>query len=417
MSENLTRRELLGLGTFVRQTEPSIRVMVAVIGAGERGRELLATLSTIPGAAVKYVCDSYESVGFQKRAMENAPKAMFVTDYKKVLDDPTVQGVFVATPTHLHKQIVLDALAAGKHVYCEAPLAHTIEEARVIAIAGRDAKTVFQAGLQNRTNAQHSQVRHFMETGCVGSVTRVEAAWNQKSSWRRTAPTPEREAALNWRQERSCANGLLGEVGLHAFDTASWLLKALPLSITGFGDERSPTAILEYPGGVRLTYNATLGSSFGGTFELFCGNQSTILIRGTRAWMFKEADASALGWEVYSKREQIGDDKGIVIVANASKILAQGLEPSRSTPDSRHTPLYFACEAFLRSVRIGREKTDATPSITKTGEGWQKTDPLARDASAEIGFAATVIAIKAHEAVQTGKKITNLREESTLSLL
>ena len=417
MSENLTRRELLGLGTFVRQTEPPTRVTVAVIGAGGRGRELLATLSTVPSAAVKYVCDNYESVGFQKRAMENAPKATFVTDYKKVLDDPAVQGVFVATPTHLHKQIVLDALAAGKHVYCEAPLAHTIEEARVIAIAGRDAKTIFQAGLQNRTNGQHHHVKHFVEIGALGPVVRVEAAWNQKSSWQRTAPSPERETALNWRLDKNRANGLLGEVGIHAIDTVSWLLNKAPLSVVGFGEERSATVIFEYPEGVRLTYSATLGSSFGGSYELLCGDQSAILLRGERAWMVKEADAHSLGWEVYARKEQVGDEKAVILVANTSKLLSEGLQPSQAPRNPQHTPLYFACEAFLRSVRIGREKTDATPSITKTGEGWQKTDPLARDASAEIGFAATVIAIKAHEAVQTGKKITNLREESTLSLL
>ena len=398
---------------------PPSPVTVAVIGANERGREMLTSLSYVKGAVVKYVCDSYESVGFQKRAMENAPKAMFVTDYKKVLDDPAVQGVFVATPTHLHKQIVLDALAAGKHVYCEAPLAHTIEEARAIAIAGRDAKTIFQAGLQNRTNGQHHHVKHFVEIGAVGNISRCTAQWNQKSTWKRTAPSPERETALNWRHDPSLSPGLIGEIGIHQIDVMSWYLRAMPLSVSGFGTgegiARTITCVVEYPEGIRLTYDATLGNSFGGTFEMLQGDQSAVVLRGARAWMFKEADAIALGWEVYARKEQVGDEQGIMLVANASKLLAQGLKPEDFVkPKPNATPLFYACDTFLQGIRVGKEKSRPSVPIHKEGETWSAPDPVAGDSSAEIGFAATVVALKANEAIKTGTKINFTKEMFTL---
>lgn len=398
---------------------PPSPVTVAVIGANERGREILTSLSYVKGAVVKYVCDTYESVGFQKRAMENAPKATFVTDYKKVLDDPAVQGVFVATPTHLHKQIVLDALAAGKHVYCEAPLAHTIEEARAVAVAGRDASTIFQAGLQNRTNPQHHHVKHFVEIGSVGSIARCTAQWNQKSSWRRTAPSSEREAALNWRHDTAISPGLIGEIGIHQVDVMSWYLKKFPLSVTGFGSgegiARTITCLVEYPGGVRLTYDATLGNSFGGTYELLQGDQSAVLLRGARAWMFKESDANALGWEVYARKEQVGDDQGIMLVANASKVLAAGLDPKDfANPKPNATPLFYACETFLKGIRVGKEKSRPTVPVVKEGETWTAPDPVAGDSSAEIGFAATVVALKANEAIKTGTKIDITQSMLTL---
>ena len=63
--------------------------------------------------------------------------------------------MIIATPTHQHKEIALDALKAGKHVYCEAPLAHTIEDARAIAQAAKAARQqIFQAGLQNRADPE-----------------------------------------------------------------------------------------------------------------------------------------------------------------------------------------------------------------------------------------------------------------------
>jgi predicted dehydrogenase len=381
-------------------------VSLAVIGAGERGKEILAALSLLPGASMKYVCDSYTSPLFQKKALENAPKATFVTDYKKVLEDKTVQGVFVATPTHLHKQIVLDAIATGKHVFCEAPLAHTIADAKEIALAGKSSKQIFQVGLHNRSNPQHRHVQHFMDMGIVGDVKRTEAGWNKKASWRRTAPTPEREAALNWRLDPTQSNGLLGEVGIHAIDTISWLLKELPLAVTGFGNEKSVTVIVEFPKEIRLTYNATLGSSFGGGYELLCGEYSSILIRGTRGWMIKE-DPRIIGWEVYNKREPLGDETGYILVANASKLISQGLEPSKNIDTNpRHTPLYFACEGFLNSIKDGEPTGRTSASVPN-----QKIKMFA---TAEAGFSATVVAIRANEAVKTGTKITNLREESTL---
>jgi predicted dehydrogenase len=394
-------------------------VTVAVIGANERGREILTSLSYVKGAVVKYVCDTYTSAGFQKKAMENAPKATYISDYKKVLDDPAVQGVFVATPTHLHKQVVLDALAAGKHVYCEAPLAHTVEEARQIAIAGRDAKTIFQAGLQNRTNGQHHHVKHFVEIGAVGSISRCTAQWNQKSTWRRTAPNDDREVALNWRHDPALSLGLVGEIGIHQIDVMSWYLKKFPRSVMGFGSgegvARTVTCVVEYPDNIRLTYDATLGNSFGGSFEMLQGDQSAVLLRGARAWMFKEADANALGWEVYARKEQVGDDQGIMLVANASKILAQGLEPKDFVnPKPNATPLFYACDTFLQGIRVGKEKSRPTVPVVKEGEAWSAPDPVAGDASAEIGFAATVVAIKANEAIKTGTKITLTKEMLTL---
>jgi predicted dehydrogenase len=417
---DLSRRDILaGLGWILtgtsglyaaevvaeplHQEAPATPVTVAVIGLGERGREILTSLGYVSGSVVKYVCDTYE--GTHKRAIDLAKGAKGVTDYKQVLSDSAVQGVFIATPTHLHKQITLDAIAAGKAVYCEAPLAHTIEEAKVIALAGKNAKTIFQSGLQNRPNAQHAHVLKFIRTGVLGAnMGRVSAQWNKKTSWRRAAPSDDRQRDLNWRLDSAISPGLMGEIGIHQVDTASWFLKSPPTSVVGFGSVRqwkdgrsvpdTVQAIFEYPSGVRLTYDATLSNSFGGTFELFQGSDSTILLRGARAWMFKEADAVALGWEVYARKDSVGDDNGIMLVANASKLIALGKQPGDfAIPDPKETPLFYACSAFLDAIR--------------TGSGDKN--------SAENGYVATVVALKANEAIQTGNKISIPKELVTLT--
>ncbi len=379
-------------------------VPCGVIGLGPQGREILASLAKLGTAPVVAVCDTYTVPAYLKRATEIAPNATVHNDYRKLLDQKDVQAVFVATPSHKHKQIVLDALAAGKHVYCEAPLAVDPGEAKEIAKAGVAAKTVFQSGLQYRANKQHQHVLGFMRAGVLGHVAEGRAQWHKKMSWRRAAPTDERERELNWRLYKATSSGLCGEIGIHQFDTATWFLKALPVSVLGYGSIRHWTqdgmevpdtvqVVLEYPDNVRYFYDATLANSFDGSYDVFMGSDSALMIRDQRAWMFKETDSPLLGWEVYARKDKlgIGEDTtgtGIALVADATKLIAQGKQPGEVGQDVTKTALYQALSAFLDSIHTGKKPA---------------AGPLE-------GYQATLIASKAHEAVMTGSKITFQKE-------
>jgi predicted dehydrogenase len=369
-------------------------VNVGVIGLGAQGREILDTLPRLGILPAVAICDNYAP--FLNRSKNAAPKAVAYDDYRKLLDDKNVQAVIVATPTHQHKQIVLDALQAGKHVFCEAPIAHTVEDAKAIALAGKNAapKLVFQAGLQNRVHPQYRHVDNFVRSGVLGKVATARAQWHQKTSWRKSSSTPEQEKELNWRISRETSPGLIGEVGIHSLDAANWFLKALPVSAIGFGsiikwnDGRdvpdTVQAIIEYPKGARMVYDATLANSFDDTYNVFQGTNASVFIRGERAWMINEADATQDGWIVYAKKEKINNNVGITLVADATKLLALGKEPGKDGfIDPGKTLLYYALESFLKSVQAG------TPS----------------DAGPLVGYQAAVTAIKVNEAVVSGTRI------------
>jgi predicted dehydrogenase len=381
-------------------TAPAPKTVVCgVIGLGDQGREILRALTYLPGAEVKMVCDIY--AGVHKRALDIVPKAKATADYKELLADPAIQAVWVATPTHLHKEIAVAALQAGKNVFCEMPLAHTVDDAKAIAAAAKAAsKSVFHSGLQERTNPQHHHVFKFVSTGALGrNIASASAQWNKKTSWRRTAATGDRERELNWRLDKSVSTGLVGEIGVHAIDTASHFMNSRPVAVQGFGsialwnDGRAVAdtvqCLIEFENGVRLSFGATLANSFSGNYELFQGSDAAVLLKdpiekNTRAWMFKEADATALGWEVYAYREKVGDDTGIALVADASKLLALGLTPGENRQvDPKKTPLYHACEAFVEGVRAGK------PTEAGIAEGYR----------------ATVVAIKTNEALTSGSRI------------
>jgi predicted dehydrogenase len=375
----------------------------AVIGLGDRGREILTSLSKLTNVPIVAICDTYKSEGFLKRSKDIAPSAAVLDDYRKALDMKTVQAVFVATPSHQHRQIAVDALAAGKHVYCEAPLAVSLDDARAIAKAGAASKTVFQAGLQLRCNKMHNHVLNFAKSNAQGQTIEFGGHYRRKASWKRGG-TPEREAELNWRLKKATSLGLPGEIGIHQIDVASWFLRKLPTAVTAWGRTvlrgqdgmevpDTVQVVVDYPGGVRMVYDATLCSSFDSSREVLIGTDAAMLIRDQRAWMFKETDSALLGWEVYAKKERmaIGDDSsgvGIMLVADATKLINQGKEPSKVGTDVTKTALFYACERFINAIRTGAKS------------------PV----PAEVGYQANVVAAKAHEASMAGSRIVFQKE-------
>ncbi len=389
-----TEEELLASRIYPPRTIEGPPVNFGLIGAGQWGKEILSTLSRLPSAQVTQVCDTYQP--FLKKAMEIAPKAVTGAEYRKLLEAADVEAVIVATPTHNHEEIVQAALQAGKHVYCEAPLAQTIDGARAIATAAQAATRVkFQSGLQGRSNALYRHIIQFVKAGVLGTPAQVSAQWNKKESWRRAAPTPERERELNWRLNKQTSTGLPGEIGIHHYDLAGWYLKTQPTAVTGFGsiinwrDGRevpdTVQSVVEYPNNLRMVFNSTLVSSFSSAFTLMQGSESSLMLRDNRGWLVKEADSPLLGWEVYAKKEEIHNETGICMVADATKLLEQGKEPGKEgSMEPAQTALSLAMQNFMSSIR------ENAPVVCSALDGYQ----------------ANVVAIKAHEAVMSGSRVT-----------
>ena len=377
------------------QAHPSSQAAVncAIIGFGARGRELASTLARVPDANVMAVCDNYDVM--LRRAKRDVPQASTHSDYQEVLNNADVQAVFIATPTHLHRDIALAALEAGKNVYCEAPMASTIEDAKTMARAARDAENqIFQVGQVYRSNPQHRSVFQFIRSGALGKPAMGRGQWHAKQSWRRTSPNRDRERALNWRLDDAVSTGLIGEVGLHQLDVAFWVLGELPRAVTGFGqimvwdDGRQVPdtiqAIFEFPSGLHMMYDATLASSFDDAYEIYFGADSTIIFRDKgKAWMFKEVDAPMLGWEVYARKDKFYKESGIALLANATQLDAQNQDPTEDDP-SIESPLWYALKEFMDNHAFG---------------------PYPPAADYQRGYDAAVVAIKANEAIMQNKRV------------
>ncbi|USN99309.1 MAG: Gfo/Idh/MocA family oxidoreductase [Phycisphaeraceae bacterium] len=359
-------------------------INVGVIGLGRQGRAIIAELSGIEGTSLGAVCDSDERrlAAGSRRARD----AKAVGDARAIFDDASIGAVCIATPTHLHRELVEQALQAGKHVYCEAPMAHTIEDCRAIVRAARGAATVFQPGLFARSDPVYQLARTFFRSDAVRDLVSMNASRAKKTSWRTPADDPARDRALNWRLDPEVSIGLAGEWGTHQFDVFHYYLDRFPVEVSGRGGIRlhddgreiadTIDCVLGYEDGADLVYQATLASSYGGMFELLRGTNAAIKLAWSHGWMFKEADAPTQGWEVYANRQQFHNDEGITLIAGATKLAEQGkLKEGVGLP---YTPLRYGLADFLKAATEG-----GSPAT-----------------SAEEGLRATVVGIMADKAVR-----------------
>lgn len=393
------------------------KIKIAVIGLGTWGREIVNTLALQDQADLAAICDTYPAS--LKRAGNALQGVTQTNDYKTILANKDIKAVVVATPTHLHKEIVLESLKAGKHVYCEAPLATSLSEAKEIALAAKGAgKCLFQAGLQWRSDPQRHFLVPFIRSGALGQWAMARGQYHKKQSWRSTSPNPEREKALNWRLSKETSIGLIGEIGCHQIDQASWFFGGLPQAVAGQGnialhkDGRDVPdtiqACFTYPNGVFFHCDATLANSYDANYDVFYGSDSAVMLRDSDIWLFKEVDSPLFGWEVYTKKEIFHKETGIVIKAGASKSVPteQAGQPKPYT----ETALAYALKTFLRNaVDYTAATEDYIASFGADDESGlveQLAKVQKRPAAGYLeGYQATVAAIKANEAILAGQRV------------
>lgn len=368
----------------------STAIRVAVIGIGRQGRAILSELQKIEQVTIVAICDIDEIRlrGGQRRVRDVAT----FTDHRELLakhDD--VQAVFIATPTHTHRAVAIDVLEAGKHVYCEAPLASMIEDCRAIVRAARKATTLFQTGLQGRSNPIYKLAWTFVRSGSIRDVVSMRGQNFRKTSWRTRASDPAREKRLNWRLDPDFSIGLMGELGTQQFDVFHYFRKQYPVSVRGHGSIRlykdgrqvpdTCSCELRFADDTVLQYQVTLANSYEDTHELFFGTMGTVKLTWTHGWLFKEADAPTQGWEVYANRQRFHNEEGITLIADATQLASQGkLKEGVGLPNNS---LFYAIEDFLRSIDEGKPPA----------------------CSAEEGLRATAVGILANRAVMSGNEI------------
>jgi predicted dehydrogenase len=155
-------------------------VRFASIGVGIQGSSLLRATMGLPQGQCVAACDLYD--GRHTLAREIAGQDIRTTRrYQEILDDKNIECVIVAVPDHWHKQITVDARAAGKDVYCEKPMSHTIAEGVAMVDAVQKGKNFVQVGSQRVSSALFMKAKTLVDEGAVGDLLQVELQLGRNS--------------------------------------------------------------------------------------------------------------------------------------------------------------------------------------------------------------------------------------------
>lgn len=176
------------------------QVNIAVIGMGIMGLSNLETSLLIPGVKLVGVCDLY--TGRLDRTKELYGKDIFTTkNYNEILDRKDIDAVIIATSDHWHDRISIAAMNKGKHVYCEKPMVHKLEEgAEVIATQKKTGK-VFQVGSQRVSSIVTLKTKEIFESGVIGDLVLVETYMDRQSgngAWQYSIPTDAKSGTVDW---------------------------------------------------------------------------------------------------------------------------------------------------------------------------------------------------------------------------
>lgn len=274
-------------------------INIGVIGTGARGNGMIPYMDQIKGLNVAACCDvlPFRLKEGLSKTISN-PKGY--SDYRKLLDNKDIDAVFISTPLNTHDDIAIQALDAGKHVYCEKTLAKGFSEIDSLVKKVESSSKIFQVGHQYHSSRLYSHVVDMIRAGKIGKITSFQCQFNRNSNWRRPMPDPSYERAINWRMYREYSSGLTAELSSHQIDLVQWILGETPSKIMGTGgvdywkDGRETYdnihLIYEYPSGVKATFRCLTSNALGNYEIKIHGDKATIVLDFERAWVYYEKD-------------------------------------------------------------------------------------------------------------------------------
>ena len=297
------------------------KIRVAAIGTGGRCQYLMRTANGVGGIDWVAIAEVNEVRAAEVKA-KIAPSATVYADFKKLLEDKSIDAVIIGSPDHWHVPMLLAALAAGKDVYIEKPLTYNIEEGQTAIDAVKGSGRIVQVGYQQRSYPHIIEARQRIQAGEIGQVTLVHAYWYQNYQMAARVNVPVAASEVNWKEWLGgrtprdfdenrykrwrwywdYGGGTLTDLFSHWVDTIHWVMDDYaPVTAQASGahlffqDWECPdtlSASFRYPKSL-VTYDSTLVQSYEDGGMVFRGSKGTLKLDRGGYSIFLEEDLRA----------------------------------------------------------------------------------------------------------------------------
>ncbi len=317
----MNRRSFVGAGAMTALAATRVigandRIRVALIGCGGRGRGVTSYLTKIEGAEAAGACDVYKP-RLEQTVEQFGKGTKGVAEYERILDDKGIDAVLVGTPDHWHTPITIDAVKAGKDVYCEKPVTHDLSEGDALIKAVESSSQVVATGTQQRSWKHFREAKQLVDDGVLGKITLARCYWYQNYTKNKARLSePFDESQLDWKRWLGSApdqpfdktryrfwrffwdfgGGSFTDLMTHWIDVIQWFMGSSgPSLVSATGTTYTQdwletpdtvSASMQFPEGYTALYDGTLTCSLEG---------GGIVFRGDKAMM----KLTRLGYDVY----------------------------------------------------------------------------------------------------------------------
>ena len=377
----MDRRTFIAGASASRILGANDRIRTGLIGSGGRGRYVAEQFREV-GADVMAVADIYEP-NLQAGLKSASTGAKGYDDYRRLLDDKSLDAVLIATPDHWHAPMVIDAVRAGKDVYVEKPMAHEIHEGFEVVDAVRATKRVVQVGTQRRSFDIFLEAKAIMDSGQLGDVRLVTSWWMNHTTtlsdrhfqgridWKQflgKAPKCEMSAHrfFNWYYYWDYSGGLLIGQAAHIVDAIQWFMNSKsPLAVTCSGGKPNlagaqvtdtATISIEYPenyfANFTLGYKAMRYRGCNDQMKQFHGSKARFDVGREGYALYPESSAVEMKASVQKKEPGSFDRATRMHIRNFFDCIRSRKEPNAPVEAGQATNIALAMT--MQSLRAGR---------------------------------------------------------------
>jgi predicted dehydrogenase len=351
----------------------SDKVRLGIIGVGDRGSLLLLTIKQFEkegNVEIAAVCDNYQP-NYENALKLAGGNVKGFYDYRKLLELNDIDAVVIATPLHEHAHIAVDAMRAGKHVFCEKSMARTIEDAKLMNDTHTNTNRILQIGHQRLFDPVYLEAIDRIKKGEIGKITQMRMFWHRNNNWRRPVPKehPELERKINWRLYKEYSAGLMTELASHQLQVGNWIMGEAPVSVMGAGsinywkDGRevydNVELIYSYSNGTQLIYDSVISNKHYGCEEQILGDKGTMELEINKVYSEHPPKAPGIQQLITDIEKGIFDT---IPIGGATWIPEVGVRDKGEFISGKYKmdEVQLQLEAFVKYVRDGKAPEELT---------------------------------------------------------